>query len=176
MSHPATAIQAVGLRFSTSTTILALLLFSSAPVRAQEHHHPRPEAADTSAAPMVEDSTGAMNKMMGMPGMRMLPRPLGIPMTRMGSGTSWLPDASPMRAYHWMPGGWVLMAHGDVDLYYDHQGTNRGDDQAGSTNWAMLMAMHPLGAGMLHLHGMLSAEPFTVGARGYPLLLQTGVS
>src|SRR5919107_228602 len=27
----------------------------------------------------------------------------------------------------------------------------------------MLMAMRPVGTGMLHLHGMLSAEPFTVG-------------
>ena len=66
------------------------------------------------------------------------------------------------------------MVHGALDLYYNHQGTVRGDDQVGSTNWAMLMAMHPLGRGMLHLHGMLSAEPFTVGGRGYPLLLQTG--
>jgi hypothetical protein len=94
----------------------------------------------------------------------------------MGSGTSWLPDASPMRAYHWTPQGWMLMAHGDVDLYYDHQGTDRGDDQVGSTNWAMLMAMHSMGGGMLHLHAMMSAEPFTVGAQGYPLLLQTGES
>ena len=40
----------------------------------------------------------------------------------------------------------------------------------------MIMAMRPVGAGMLHLDGMLSADPFTVGARGYPLLLQTGES
>jgi hypothetical protein len=36
--------------------------------------------------------------------------------------------------------------------------------------------MHPIGTGMMHLHGMLSTEPFTVGSRGYPLLLQTGES
>jgi hypothetical protein len=114
--------------------------------------------------------------MAGMTHAPMLPRPLGIPMSRMGSGTSWLPDASPMRAYHFMPGGWMLMVHGDADLYYDHQGAARGDDQVGATNWAMLMAMHPLGSGMLHLHGMLSIEPLTVGGRGYPLLLQTGES
>jgi hypothetical protein len=97
-------------------------------------------------------------------------------MSRMGSGTSWLPDASPMRAYHFTPGRWTLMVHGDAGLYFDHQGTSRGDDQVGSTNWAMIMAMRPIGSGMLHLHGMLSAEPLTVGARGYPLLLQTGES
>jgi hypothetical protein len=153
-----------------------LLLASTGVLQGQEHGHHRPAPTDTTGRPMQHDSTGAMRKMSGMSGMSMPSRPLGIPMTRMGSGTTWLPDASPMRAYHWTPPGWMLMAHGDLDLYYDHQGTDRGDDQVGSTNWAMLMAMHPIGAGMLHLHGMMSAEPFTVGARGYPLLLQTGES
>ena len=58
----------------------------------------------------------------------------------------------------------MLMAHGDADLYCDYQGSDRGDDQVGSTNCAMVMAMQQLGRGMLHLDGMLSAEPFTVGA------------
>jgi hypothetical protein len=154
-----TAFKAVGLRYSAALFAMAFLTLC------------------TRGVARAQDSTAAlhdMDNMTAMPGMSMLPRPLGIPMARMGSGTSWLPDASPMRAYHFMPAGWLLMVHGDVDLYYTHQGTKRGDDQVGSTNWAMVMAMHPLGQGMLHLHGMLSAEPFTVGARGYPLLLQTG--
>lgn len=100
--------------------------------------------------------------------------PLGIPHTRMGSGTSWLPDASPIREYAGMAAGWMLMAHGDINLYYDHQGTIRGDDQVGSANWLMLMAMRQAAGGMLRLSAMLSAEPFTVGPRGYPLLLQSG--
>ena len=100
--------------------------------------------------------------------------PLGIPHTRMGSGTSWIPDASPIREYAGMAGPWMLMAHGDINLYYDHQGTPRGDDQVGSANWLMLMAMRDAGGGMLRLNAMLSAEPFTVGPRGYPLLLQSG--
>ena len=155
---------------SLLSAVAFLTLWAPGAVGAQEHErHHEPEQADTAA---MHDMAG----MEAMPGMTMLPRPLGIPMTRMGSGTTWLPDASPMRAYHFMPRGWSLMVHGDVDLYYDHQGTVRGDDQVGSTNWAMLMAMHPIGRGMLHLHGMLSAEPLTVGARGYPLLLQTGES
>jgi hypothetical protein len=40
----------------------------------------------------------------------------------------------------------------------------------------MLMLMRPVGSGMLHLHGMASLEPATIGAHGYPLLLQTGES
>lgn len=100
--------------------------------------------------------------------------PLGIPHTRMGSGTSWIPDASPIREYAGMAGPWMLMAHGDVNLYYDHQGSTRGDTQVGSANWVMLMAMRDAAGGMLRLNAMLSAEPFTVGPRGYPLLLQSG--
>jgi hypothetical protein len=181
------AKKAVRLGYPVAVCAVAfLMLWDPGVACAQEpgHHH-APAHPDSSTMPMPHDSTtGAdstatmqgMADMEAMPGMTMLPRPFGIPMTRMGSGTSWLPDASPMRAYHFTPHGWMLMVHGDVDLYYDYQGTERGDDQVGSTNWAMVMAMHRFGGGMLHLHGMLSAEPFTVGVRGYPLLLQTGES
>jgi hypothetical protein len=165
MLHFRTAAVAVRLHFSTTAIALALFC-GAAGLPAQQHQHP-PEPTDTAAMPMDHESGHTMP---------MPPRPLDIPMTRMGSGTTWLSDASPMRAYHFMAGPWALMVHGDLDLYYDHQGTQRGDDQVASTNWAMLMAMHLLGRGMLHLHGMLSAEPFSVGARGYPLLLQTGES
>jgi hypothetical protein len=59
---------------------------------------------------------------------------------------------------------------------HDRQLGPRGSDQIGSINWGMLMAMHSLWGGMLHLHGMLSAEPATIGSAGYPLLLQSGES
>jgi hypothetical protein len=101
-------------------------------------------------------------------------RPFGIPMTRMGSGTAWLPDGSAMRAWHFSSGRWMLMVHGDAFLQYDHQRGPRGADQLGSINWGMLMAMRQVGGGTLHLHGMASAEPLTIGAGGYPLLLQSG--
>ena len=155
---------AAAVAFATSLTLLAPRLVAQ---EHQHHHEPAPsDTADTTGPDTTDD----------MAHMQMLERPLGVPMSRMGSGTSWLPDGSPMRAYHFMPAGWMLMVHGDVDLYYDHQGTVRGDDQVGSTNWFMLMAMHPIATGMLHLHAMMSTEPFTVGSRGYPLLLQTGES
>jgi hypothetical protein len=101
-------------------------------------------------------------------------RPLEIPLSRMGSGTGWLPDASAMRAGHFTAGSWMLMVHGDAFVQYDHQGGLRGDHQLGSINWGLLMAMRWLGTGTLHLHGMMSAEPATIGAEGYPLLLQSG--
>jgi hypothetical protein len=138
-------------------------------LRSQEHphagDHPRPriDSAAVSDSVPTDSMTGTM-----------LERPFGIPMTRMGSGTSWLPDASAMRAWHFSAGSWMLMVHGDAFLQYDYQGGPRGADQVGSINWGMLMAMRQLGGGTLHLHGMASAEPLTIGAGGYPLLLQSG--
>ncbi len=102
--------------------------------------------------------------------------PLGIPETRMGSGTSWLPDASPMHAAHLMLGDWTLMLHGQGFFQYDWQGGPRGSNQLGMVNWAMAAASRPLGGGQLQLRGMLSLEPWTIGSRGYPLLLQSGES
>src|SRR5882762_2381779 len=101
---------------------------------------------------------------------------LGIPESRMGSGTSWLPDASPMHAAHIMLGDWTLMLHGRGFVQYDWQGGSRGGDQLGISNWAMAAASRSLGGGRLEVRGMLSAEPCTIGGRGYPLLLQSGES
>src|SRR5712692_7647577 len=108
--------------------------------------------------------------------MEMNEGPLGIPESRMGSGTSWLPDASPMHAAHMVLGDWTLMLHGNGFAQYDWQGGPRGSNQLGFVNWAMAAASRLLGGGRLELRGMLSAEPWTVGSRGYPLLLQSGES
>lgn len=104
----------------------------------------------------------------------MSPGPLGIPRTREGSGTSWLPDLSPMYAAHTTAGRWGLMLHGNVFLQFIHEGSDRGDEQLGSVNWFMGMARRPLAGGDLSLRAMLSLEPITVGECGYPDLLATG--
>jgi hypothetical protein len=72
---------------------------------------------------------------------------LGLGHARMGSGTSWLPDSSAMRAVHRMWGDWTAMLHGVAFVQYVDQGSIRGDRQLGLTDWEMLMAMHPLGGG-----------------------------
>ncbi len=100
--------------------------------------------------------------------------PIGVPMTRTGSGTTWLPDRSPMHAKHLMAGGWELMLHGLAFVQYDKQYSDRGDTQFGAPNWGMLMATRPLGTGRLQLRAMMSLDPFTLTSRGYPLLLQSG--
>jgi hypothetical protein len=68
------------------------------------------------------------------------------------------------------------MLHGKGFLQYDWQGGSRGSNQLGLVNWAMAAASRPLGGGQLQLRAMLSAEPWTIGSRGYPLLVQTGES
>jgi len=100
--------------------------------------------------------------------------PLGIPDTRMGSGTAWVPDASPMHAAHYRAGRWALMLHGIAYFQFAHQAGPRGDDEASLINWVMLTGARPLAGGRLQLRGMFSADPWTVGADGYPLLLQSG--
>ena len=79
-----------------------------------------------------------------------------------------------MHATHAMLGRWDLMVHGVAFMQYDQQNGPRGSNQLGSVNWGMLMAGRSLGGGRLQFRGMMSLEPFTVGAHGYPLLLQSG--
>src|SRR5437879_5988836 len=102
--------------------------------------------------------------------------PLGVPETRLGSGTSWLPDASPMHAAHLRLGAWTLMLHGSAVVQYDHQAGLRGDSRVSLIDWVMLAPSRPVAGGRLHLRGMISSDPWGVGSRGYPLLLQTGES
>src|SRR5439155_20659846 len=97
---------------------------------------------------------------------------LGIPLTRLGSGTAWVPDAAPMPGYHGSLGRWTLMVHGSAFLQYDRQFDTRADDQLGSVNWVMVMAARPAAGGSVRFRAMVSAEPLTLTARGYPELLQ----
>lgn len=100
--------------------------------------------------------------------------PLGIPQTREASGTAWLPDFSPMYAFHWSTDAWNLMLHGNVFLYYLDEGSDRGDEDFGSINWIMAMAQREALGGELTARAMLSAEPATIGECGYPDFLATG--
>ena len=93
---------------------------------------------------------------------------------RQGSGTAWLPPATPMFALHWQRGTWALMAHGNVFVQFLDESGERGDNQAGSINWIMGMARRPVGAGRVTLRGMMSLEPWTIGGCGYPDLLASG--
>ncbi len=102
------------------------------------------------------------------------------PMNREGSGTSWLPDSSPMHGYMKMFGDDMLMLHGAIFPRYTNVSSDRGDDRIDSPNWVMAMySFHLAGLGentQLGLRAMMSLDPLTEGGRGYPLLLQSGES
>jgi hypothetical protein len=141
--------------FRSAAAAAALIFASVVPARAQE---------------------GGMTK--SIPGMQMpmaMPEnPLGIDHTRDGSGTSWLPDASPMPGSMRQSGAWTLMLHGNAFLQFIKTGSDRGDQQFGSINWVMGMAQRPFAGGQFLFRTMLSIEPLTVGKCGYPTLLQSG--
>jgi YHS domain-containing protein len=95
-------------------------------------------------------------------------------MAREGSGTSWLPDASPMYMIHRQNGPWMLMAHENAFLQFLHESGEPGAHQTGSINWLMGMAGRNVGRGHLALRSMVSVEPWTIRGCGYPDLLASG--
>jgi len=95
-------------------------------------------------------------------------------MQAIGSGTSLQPASTPMAAWHWMPGEWMVMLHGELKVGFNYQGGPRGVGKAESENWLMLMAERRVGPGRLMLRGMFSAEPLTTPHGGFPELFQTG--
>ena len=115
---------------------------------------------------------GAMHGMHGMHAMRALFGPYG--MSRESSGTSWQPESAPHEALFTQRGPWALMLHGQIFAIYDDQEGKRGGIKWVSENHLMGIATRQLGPGRLGLRAMLSAEPWTIGRNGYPLLLQTG--
>jgi hypothetical protein len=108
--------------------------------------------------------------------MSMVPDPLGISMDRLGSGTTWIPDAVALPPRRFNAGAWNLMVHGFAFGQYESQSGTRGGSQFGSVNWAMLMATHELAGGRFQARTMLSFDATGVTSRGYPLLLQSGES
>jgi len=102
---------------------------------------------------------------------------LADPMSREGSGTSWLPDSSPMYGKMFMFDNDMLMLHGAIFPRYTNVSTRRGDDRIDAPNWVMGMYSHPLGdSTQIGARLMMSLDPLTEGGRGYPLLFQTGES
>lgn len=170
--------------------ISLVLALYTLPAQAQHEHHVGHDSTQAMPHhPMPADSSGAMphdmNGMAGHEGMDMMMEDMqsmllpGLPMSRLASGTSWQPDATPMEAVHAQAGGWNLMLHGNAYVRYTAQDIfgagDRGDSQFGMPNWIMGMASRSIGSGGLFgARAMLSLDPITVGGNGYPLLFQTG--
>jgi hypothetical protein len=95
------------------------------------------------------------------------------PEERESSGTAWQPDSSGHAGLMTTGGDWTLMAHGLVNLVYDHQSGPRGGSKVFASGMLMGIARRPLGNGTLQLKAMVSPDPI-MGPRGYPLLLASG--
>lgn len=104
---------------------------------------------------------------------------LNLPMTRNGSGTAWLTDASPMFGYMFHTPKWMYMLHGNIFLRYTNQDFSnkgsRGDAMVDAPNWLMFMGQRKVGQnGLFHFSTMISLDAVIAGKRGYPLLFQSG--
>jgi hypothetical protein len=163
--------------FPISTVIVALAVTTAvgvpAAALAQEQHQHPPAKTPAERQPNQEKSSEPQSEVHEQTQMDMA-GPLGITMARDGSGTSWLPDTTPMYAIHRQAATWSLMLHNNLFIQYIDESGPRGDEQFGSINWVMGMAHRKVGAGSLMLRGMFSVEPLTVGDCGYPDLLATG--
>ena len=99
--------------------------------------------------------------------------PIALFPTTEASGTSWVPDETPMAGRHWRIGTWEVMVHGVVfaQLALEpgevHRTGGFSSHQVSSVNWGMLMARRPLGAGRVGLRTMMSGERWTVGDCGF---------
>src|SRR5438552_18608932 len=67
------------------------------------------------------------------------------PMSREGSGTSWLPDSSPMYGKMFMFGDDMLMVHGAIFPRYTNVSTRRGDDLIDAPICKIVMYSHTFG-------------------------------
>lgn len=106
---------------------------------------------------------------------------LNLPMNRNGSGTGWVPDASPMYGYMLHTGEWMFMFHGDIFPRYNKQDIrnkgSRGGEKWDAPDMLMAMGQRKVGAnGLFHFNVMLSTDAMIAGGSGYPLLFQSGES
>ncbi|MGN6640376.1 MAG: hypothetical protein ACTHJ8_15810 [Mucilaginibacter sp.] len=106
---------------------------------------------------------------------------LDLPMNRDGSGTSWVPDQSPIYGYMFHGKKWMTMIHYGIFLRYTNQDIfkegSRGRKQFDAPDWFMGMTQRQVGKnGLFSINTMFSFDPFLVGPGGYPLLFQTGES
>lgn len=154
--------------------ILFAMLLGASPLFAQHMQH---------------DTTHNMPMGMNMEDMQSGHKPMqmhsmfsrDLPMNRDGSGTSWVPDETPIYAYMFHGKKWMTMVHGSVFLRYNNQDVfnkgSRGGRNFDAPNWFMVMTQRDVGKnGLFTISGMFSLDPLTVGNAGYPLLYQTGES
>lgn len=158
------------------------------PTPSHDHHSPTPSPTPhahtptASPTPHAHTPTGGKDTM-GAHEMSSTVS-IGDPMSREGSGTSWLPDSSPMHAYSKMyEDGGMLMLMGTAFIRYTQIGSSRDVSIAGKGDRnrfdapTMFMAMYsrPIGErSQIGFRVMTSLDPLIQRGYGYPLLYQSG--
>jgi hypothetical protein len=158
--------------------ILLTVMILFLPAIHAQHDHMNMNKSDTSKPKKKMDMNMDDKSMMQMNSM---PSSFSknLPMNRNGSGTSWMPDETPVYAYMIMKEKTMIMLHGNIFLRYaNHDIFNKGS-RGGSgfeaPNWFMGMIQKETGQkGLFMARAMISLDPLTVGGNGYPLLFQSG--
>lgn len=173
----------MNLKFKLLSLSLFGVIFS---VKAQHEMH-MPALKDSTKNNMTDTMSIRMDHSMHNMGGKKIGSPmshaysLNLPMSRNGSGTAWLPDASPMYGLMYHSKKWMYMMHGNLALRYTKQDLadngNRGGGKFDAPNWFMFMGQRKVGEkGLFHFSSMLSLDRLTESGSGYPLLFQTGES
>lgn len=155
--------------------LAALLATSSA-----QADHGDADARETNVPPIVEklpeSVQGVVDNMVESrdPHPRFLRSVLDLPRSRFGSGTSWLPDASPLFAVLPHKGRWGFLGSGNIYLGYNYFSSERGDHRFMGRNLLSFTPFRTFRKSELAARLMISFEPFTIGPDGYPLIAQTG--
>src|SRR5262245_5916707 len=110
------------------------------PNHPSHEHHPPPSVAAATSGTAHDHEHERMQ--MGMEMHSTIN--VADPMSREGSGTSWIPDSSPMYGRMFMFGENMLMLHGAIFPRYTNVSTRRGDDRIDAPNWFMGMYSRPL--------------------------------
>lgn len=173
-------------RMKTKIGIIAIVLFMSYHANAQqEHQHMKDSAkqemqmSDTMKMDNMDMKGMNMDKTMNHHSNMSHAYSLNLPMSRNGSGTAWLPDASPVYGFMFHSPKWMYMLHGNFFLRYDNQDfTNkgsRGGNKIDVPDWLMFMGQRMVGEnGLFHFSIMSSLDAPLAGSDGYPLLFQSG--
>jgi hypothetical protein len=128
-----------------------------------------PDAVQDTATAVAENMTASR-----APPNRFLYSIFGLPRGRFGTGTSWLPDESPLHAAVPHFGKWGLMLHGNIYTGYDYYSSKRGGKRFFGRNTLMGSLFRTFEHSEWLFRASLSLEPLTIGERGYPQVLQSG--
>lgn len=105
---------------------------------------------------------------------------LELPMNRMGTGTSWNPDKTPMYGYMIYTTHWIYTINGHIFPRYTHHDidgvtANKGAEQWDIPGFVGFSAQRRLGDdGQFHYKAMATTDRPLMLPKGYPMLMQTG--